>query len=56
VVMEARPGWNGILDDHDIGLVLVPQASALRAALGQSAKWTLAYSDRTAALFVRHGP
>jgi hypothetical protein len=55
-VMEARPDWEGTLDEHGIGLALVPQTSALRRALGQSAGWTLGYQDRTAALFVRRGP
>jgi hypothetical protein len=52
VLMEARPGWLGIVSASGLTHALLPNASALTAAL-QQAGWTTLYRDGVATLLGR---
>ena len=52
-VLEARTGWEEILGKYDVTVVLVPQRSAIQAALMGSERWRLYYQDQTAGMFIR---
>jgi hypothetical protein len=51
-LIQARPGWQKIADEHGFTHALLPEDSALRAALGQ-AGWTTLYRDHSATLLQR---
>ncbi|HYU47808.1 MAG TPA: hypothetical protein VEK84_16725 [Terriglobales bacterium] len=51
--MKARTGWEEILREYSVTVALVPQGSAVRAALAGSESWNLDYQDQTAAIFAR---
>jgi hypothetical protein len=53
VLMEARPGWRGIVSSSGFTHALLPNASALNAAL-QQAGWTTLYRDGVATLLEAH--
>jgi hypothetical protein len=53
VLMEARPGWRAIVSASGFTHALLPNASALTAAL-QQAGWTTLYRDGVATLLVAH--
>lgn len=52
-VMQAQRGWEEILRNYGITVVLVPQGSAIQAALAASGTWSLSYEDQTAGVFLR---
>jgi hypothetical protein len=57
--MEARrlkPGWQGVLDEHDIQIVLVEKESPLAVALGDDPNWQEAYAGEVERLFLRRTP
>jgi hypothetical protein len=53
VLMEARPGWRAIVSAAGFTHALLPDASALNAAL-QEAGWTTLYRDGVATLLAAH--
>jgi hypothetical protein len=53
VLMEARPGWPAIVSAYGFTHALLPNASALNAAL-QQAGWTTLYRDDVATLLEAH--
>jgi hypothetical protein len=52
-LMEARPGWRGIVSASGFTHALLPNASALNAALQQDG-WTTLYRDGVATLLAAH--
>jgi len=50
-VVEALPGWQDVLRTHGISVMLVPEKSAISAALASSGAWRLSYRDDTAVIF-----
>jgi hypothetical protein len=52
-VIRVEPGWDEILNQYQVGVVLVPTDSPLAAALGRTPQWTVTYKDATATLFAR---
>lgn len=56
VVMRAAPGWERILDKYHVSVALVPDDSALSAALNRADGWRKLYRNADAAVFVRQEP
>jgi len=52
-VMTAAPGWGSVLDKYWLNVALVPNMSAISAALSESHDWKLSYQDPAAAVFIR---
>jgi len=52
-IVGARPGWEAVLKQYDVRLVMVPPDNALAAALQPSGAWKCIYSDRVAAVYER---
>ena len=52
-LIDARPGWSGILSAYAITFVLAPNDSPLARAVGGSGQWNRIYSDGANALFAR---
>jgi hypothetical protein len=52
-VITLSPGWQEILQDYEIGWVLVPADADLALALRGDADWRTVYQDQTAAIFFR---
>ena len=54
-VAEVKPGWDAVLKQYDVRLVLVPTENALASALQLSSDWKQIYADSVAAVFTRVG-
>ena len=52
-VLQLRKGWEGVLDEWQVETILVPPSSALAQAMFLDQRWTTAYRDLQAAVFVR---
>jgi hypothetical protein len=50
-VVNLEPGWEEVLEDYEIGLVLVSSERPLVEALRLLPEWALVYSDETSVLF-----
>ncbi len=50
---NAMGRWRDLMDEYDIGVVLVEVNSGLDAALRREPGWTLAYEDRLAVIHIR---
>ncbi len=50
-VVDVKPSWNSVLNDHGVGLVLIPPDHALASALTLSPDWKRVYADPVAAIF-----
>ncbi len=50
-VIRARPGWQKILGDYDVRLVLIEQDSMLDRVLEYESDWTPIYEDSQAAIY-----
>jgi hypothetical protein len=53
-VMVADDGWQEVLDEDGINLVLIEKNSTLAKFLRQNAAWLEIYSDEMAAIFIRN--
>ena len=54
-VMEVKPGWDTVLKQFDVRMVLVPPDHALASILTLSPDWKRVYSDPVATIFERIG-
>jgi hypothetical protein len=52
-VLHVEPGWDTVLDNLHVNLVLMPTKSKLAQALRGSPTWRLTYEDDTAVVFQR---
>jgi hypothetical protein len=52
-LIDARPGWSGILSAYAITFVLAPNDSPLARAIDGSGQWNRIYSDDANALYAR---
>jgi len=52
-VTEVKPGWDAVLREYDVRVVLVPPDNALASALKLSQGWRRVYSDRVSTVFER---
>lgn len=50
---RGEPGWEEVLDEHRVNLVLVPTGGGLSRALANSPGWRLGYQDETAVVYLR---
>ena len=48
-------GWHAILDDWNVDTVLIPPTAALAQGLALDSRWTAAYRDSQAVVFLRNG-
>jgi hypothetical protein len=53
LTFRGEPGWQGVLDDHRVNLVLVPFEAGIVRELERSYGWQEAYRDRVAVVYVR---
>jgi len=54
-VMDARPGWEEILDMYEIEWVLLPNEQGIVTSLREDHRWEVAYEDAGAILMRRKG-
>jgi hypothetical protein len=54
-VVGVKPGWNAVLTQYNVRVVLVPPDHALASALRLSPAWKQVYGDPVAAVFERTG-
>jgi hypothetical protein len=52
-VRDARPGWQSVLDQRDVRVVILPPDAPLVRELTRSASWRRLYEDATATVVVR---
>ena len=52
-VVHVEPGWQTVLDENQVNLIVMPTRSKITDALRQSAAWRGVYSDNTATVFER---
>ena len=52
-VTHVAPGWDRVLDEKHVALVLTPTESSLANILRETAGWQITYEDPVAALFER---
>lgn len=52
-VMDALPGWEGILDHYKVDWAIVPVKDAIALALGADPGWETVYKDGTAVILRR---
>ncbi|MHB0871311.1 MAG: hypothetical protein ACYC5J_17920 [Chloroflexota bacterium] len=52
-VAQLEPGWEDLLDRHQVDWVLFPHRSPLSQLLALTHGWRLAYEDSTADIFIR---
>src|SRR5439155_11272495 len=55
-VADVKPGWDRVLKQYDVGLVLIPPNHALASVLQLSSDWKRVYSDSVAVIFERDSP
>lgn len=54
-VADVKPGWQNVLKEYDVRVVLIPSDHALASALQLSPDWRRVYTDSIAAVFQRVG-
>jgi hypothetical protein len=54
-VSRGAPGWAGVLDRHDVEVVIWPREEALASLIEESGDWDRIYRDDTYAVWVRPG-
>jgi len=54
-VADVKPGWQRVLQQYDVGVVLIPKDHALVSVLQLSPEWKRVYSDSVASIFERVG-
>jgi hypothetical protein len=54
-VADAKPGWQNVLNQYDVDVVLIPVDHALVSALQLSPAWKRVYTDSIATIFQRAG-
>lgn len=52
-VMRAEAGWEKVLDDYQVNLILIERASLLRRILEINPGWNQVYEDELAVMFLR---
>jgi hypothetical protein len=52
-IVDGTPGWEQVLDQHQVQWVIVPPSGSLADRLDHSAQWVLRYKDSTAGVWVR---
>jgi hypothetical protein len=55
-VTRLQPGWRQVLDEHDVGLMLVEKESPIAVVLGDDPAWQEIYAGEVERLFARRGP
>lgn len=50
-VIDVKPGWERVLNNYRVGLVLISPESALASALQLKPEWKRVYVDRVAAIY-----
>ena len=50
-VADVKPGWQRVLQQYDVGIVLIPKDHALVSVLELSPEWRRVYSDSVASIF-----
>lgn len=51
--INGKPGWEQILSDNQISLVMIPPESVLAEQLNQNPDWRIGYGDETAVVYLR---
>jgi len=54
-VADVKPGWQSVLKQYDVQVVLIPVDHALASALQLSPEWKRLYTDSMATIFQRVG-
>jgi hypothetical protein len=54
-VVEVKPGWDAVLNEYNVGVVLIAPDHALASALKLSRAWKQVYGDSVATVFERTG-
>jgi len=54
-VADVKPGWQSVLKQYDVNVVLIPVDHALASALQLSPEWKRVYTDSMATIFQRVG-
>jgi hypothetical protein len=54
-VADVKPGWQNVLKQYDVQVVLIPIDHALVSALQLSREWKRVYTDSMATIFQRVG-
>ena len=54
-VADVKPGWQSVLKQYDVNVVLIPIDHALASALQLSPEWKRVYTDSMATIFRRVG-
>lgn len=52
-VLEARPGWQRVLDEHDVTWTLTRREEPINQLLASSSSWELTYEDDVVAMYGR---
>ena len=52
-LISQSPGWESLLDKHDISWVIVPPNSALGTKMQEDPNWSIVYQDETAVIAKR---
>ena len=52
-VLHVEPGWQTVLDEQHVSLIVMPTKSRISDALRQTAQWSATHSDETAVVFER---
>ncbi|HET7205330.1 MAG TPA: hypothetical protein VFI95_02005 [Terriglobales bacterium] len=53
-VLHAQPGWQEVLNQLKVNIVLLPAKSKTNDALSRSGEWQIVYQDSVADIFERH--
>jgi len=54
-LLHGQPGWNQVLDDHQVNVVLWERGQPLPELLAQSSDWRTVYEDGQAVVACRRG-
>ena len=52
-VMRVEDGWQDVLDEYNINLILIEAGSTLDRVLEREQEWQLAYSDELSVVYYR---
>lgn len=53
-IANAEPGWEALLDAHDVAWIILPPSRPLATWLAQSAEWHELYRDDTAVIWIKN--
>jgi len=56
MVVRGEPGWEQVLNERQVNVILVPPGSALANALRESPQWKVIYEDKVGTLCERGSP